>query len=227
MMLTDLAKAARKSGLTVVEQPGWKKRGVGQMVAVKTITCHHTATPASAKGNYPSMNVVTNGRADLRGPLANLGLGRDGTVYVIAAGYANHAGPSLAIAYTSPYAIGIEAEHPGVGKWPDVQYDAYVALCRALIDHYGLPVTAVMGHKETRSPRGAKVDPNFDMTAFRAAVATHQEDIMPPLTKAQLQKLVRVQTRRAWVGKRGNLRTWARKALTPIIRAIVKEEVGK
>lgn len=169
MYLTDLADAARKSGLKVTGVPGWRTRGVGPMLGVKTVTCHHTA--GARTGNAPSLNVVTHGRAGLAGPLCNLHLARDGLVTVVAAGYANHAGQSLATAYTNRWAIGIEAEATGVDAWPAAQYDAYVRLCRALIDHYRLPVTAVMGHKETCSPRGRKIDPNFDMTAFRRRVA--------------------------------------------------------
>ena len=54
------------------------------------------------------------------------------------------------------------------------------ALCRALADHYGVPNARVLGHREIAKPAGRKVDPNFDMTAFRAAVAS--SDAMPTPT---------------------------------------------
>ena len=60
MMLLDLADAARRSGLTVVEEPGWRTRGHGSMTAVQSITCHHTAGPAT--GDAPSLAVVRDGR---------------------------------------------------------------------------------------------------------------------------------------------------------------------
>ena len=82
MMLTDLADACRKSGLKVIEANGWRTRGHGQMAAVRTIVCHHTAGPST--GNMPSLNTIINGRPGLEGPLSQLGLARDGTVYVIA-----------------------------------------------------------------------------------------------------------------------------------------------
>jgi peptidoglycan hydrolase-like protein with peptidoglycan-binding domain len=43
----------------------------------------------------PSLRVLIEGRSNLPGPLAQLGLGRDGTCYVIAAGRCNHAGAGL------------------------------------------------------------------------------------------------------------------------------------
>lgn len=178
-VLNDLATAVRKSGLPVVETNGWKSRGHGPFVAVETIVCHHTAGPAS--GNMPSLGVVTNGRAGLAGPLCNLGLGRDGTVYVVAAGIAWHAGVVRSSAYQNTHAIGIEAEATGTGPWSSVQMDAYAKLCRALCDHYDIPIARVLGHKEVCAPPGRKIDPNFDMGAFRKRVtnATLTEDDMP------------------------------------------------
>lgn len=178
-MLTDLAEAARKSGLTVIEIPGWRTHGHAQMSGVRTIVAHHTATAASAPGDYPSINVVRNGRTGLPGPLSQLGLGRDGTVYVIAAGLSYHAGKTHHRDQGNAYAIGIEAEHPGTGPWPKQQRDAYVRLCAALVDHYGLTVSRVQGHKEVAAPTGRKSDPNFDMDAFRADITDIlQEDDM-------------------------------------------------
>jgi hypothetical protein len=171
--LIDLAAVAGRSGLQVVQVPGWQARGQ-DMIGVRTVTCHHTATPAAAAGDYPSLRVVRDGRSDLPGPLCNLGLGRAGTVYVVAAGKANHAGVSRAVRFTNSFAIGIEAENPGTGgPWPGVQMDAYAALCAALIAHYGLTVADVRGHKETCAPAGRKTDPDFSMTALRADVAAH------------------------------------------------------
>ena len=168
-MLADLAVAARKSGLRVVEVPGWKTRGRSPMAggAPTGIAVHHTATSARAEGNYPTYNVILKGHGSLPGPLAQLGLGRDGTVYVFAAGRCNHAGKADDLAMSNSYSIGIEAEHPGVGSWPKVQYDAYVALCAALTEHYKLPVSRVRGHKEFAVPYGRKNDPNFSMPQMR------------------------------------------------------------
>lgn len=175
MMLTQLADVARRTGYPVVEVSGWKTRGrPGGMLDVRTITCHHTAN-GGAKGNYPSLRVVRDGRSGLPGPLAQYGLGRDGTIYVIAAGKCNHAGVSRATAYTNPHAIGIEAEAVGVpgtpGDWPAKQMDAYHRLCLALVNEFGaVEINDVRGHKETCSPVGRKSDPSFSMDKFRADV---------------------------------------------------------
>ena len=186
VMLTDLAAACRKSGLKVIEVSGWKTRTTvrgGLSGKPRGILVHHTATSAKAKGNYPTLGIVKNGRSDLRGPLAQLGLGRDGTVYVIAAGKASHSGKVDRTANSNPYCIGIEAEHSGKGSWPAVQYRAYVRLCAALSRHYGIPVSAIRGHKEAAVPRGRKPDPNFSMTQFRRDVTAALQGAAPTPTK--------------------------------------------
>lgn len=182
MLLLDLPQAVAASGLKVVEIDGWRTRGHGELAAVQTVVCHHTATAASAPGDYPSLGIVVNGRPDLAGPLANLGLGRSGTVYVIAAGVAYHAGETWSASQDNWHTIGIEAEHDGISPWPAELVDAYTRLCAALAAHYGLSAARVQGHKEVCKPAGRKSDPNFDMTTFRARVAARmhaQEDDVP------------------------------------------------
>lgn len=176
VMYTGLARVAKRTGYPVVEVKGWKKRGYGQMVKAESVMCHHTAGPAS--GNYPSLNVVTNGRPGIAGPLTNYGIGRDGTIYVVAAGRANHAGRVSKTMWSNTRSIGIEAENTGVGEpWSDAQLDAYVRLCAELCKEFKWPVTRdrVVGHKEAAVPRGRKIDPNFStpslsMNQFRAYV---------------------------------------------------------
>lgn len=175
MYLTDLADACRKSGLKVIECDNWRTRGHGGMSGVRTLVPHHTAGPAT--GNYPSLGIVRDGRTGLYGPLAQLGLGRDGTVYVIAAGLCYHAGVVRDSSYSNSYAIGIEAEATGVTTWPEVQMDAYARLCAALCEHYDVPVSRVLGHKEICYPPGRKSDPNFDMDAFRARIANNPQEM--------------------------------------------------
>ncbi len=186
MMLTDLATACRKSGLTVVELSGWQSRArpasTGGFYPIG-ILAHHTGSPSGLTDglNYAQW-MATVGRSDLPAPLAQLGLGGDGTVYVMAAGRSNHAGTARAFGgWVGPgdansQMLGIEAMHPGAGAWP--QYAAYVALCAALCDHYGWPRSHVAGHKET-SVTG-KVDPGgIDMGAFRADIAAHNLSTAP------------------------------------------------
>lgn len=171
MMLTDLADACRKSGLRVVEVDGWRTRGHGGLSSLDSIVCHHTATSRAAAGDYPSLRIVRDGRTGLPGPLSQLGLGRNGTVYVIAAGVAYHAGETFNPHQDNWHALGIEAEHDGVSPWPVEQHAAYARLVVALVTHYGIPVANVQGHKEVAKPLGRKIDPTFSMDDFRRLVA--------------------------------------------------------
>lgn len=167
---TGLARVAAKTGYPVVERSGWKTRGHGPMGAVRSIIAHHTA--GAAAGDAPSLGVVQSGRAGLPGPLAHFVLGRSGTIYVVAAGLAFHAGKVGRTAHANQHAIGIEAENTGRGEpWTDRQLDAYVKLCAALVAEFKLTPTDVLGHKEIAVPAGRKIDPaGITMADFRAAV---------------------------------------------------------
>ncbi len=111
--LTWLPAVLLDAGLRVAEQPGWQTRGRSDVGTVMGVMCHHTA--GSRTGIMPSLGVLTDGRSDLPGPLSQLGLGRDGTFFVIAAGRANHAGAGNWQGITTGNAsfIGIEAENSG------------------------------------------------------------------------------------------------------------------
>lgn len=189
--LTWLADMPRAAGLKVAEQPGWKTRGHGPMGTVRGILLHHTAGPLGS--NMPSLGVVTNGRKDLAGPLCNYGLGRDGTVYVVAAGRAYHAGGGSwhGVTAGNTEMIGVEAENNGIGEpWSEVQIEAYVRLCAAVLSHVGADPIMAAGHKEYAIPKGRKIDPTFDMVAFRARVAAAMNGAAPrpPIPKKDSQK---------------------------------------
>lgn len=185
MYATDLADVARAAGLHVIEVAGWQTRGHGGMDDVTGVVCHHIAGPSAASnpGDFPSLRVVRDGRTNLSGPLCNLGLGRTGSVYVIAAGLAYHAG-AVRVArppYGNSHMIGVEAENDGVGEpWPVAQVDAYARLCAALAVHYRFGLDRVLGHKEVCYPPGRKSDPDFDMGAFRRQVAAEITDLSKP-----------------------------------------------
>ncbi|HVQ08240.1 MAG TPA: N-acetylmuramoyl-L-alanine amidase [Allosphingosinicella sp.] len=178
--LTWLADVLRGAGLKVAEQPGWRMRGRGPMGHVRGIICHHTAGPKS--GIMPSLSVLTNGRPGLDGPLSQLGLGRDGTWFVIAAGRANHAGVGAwkGITAGNMSFIGIEAENQGIpaDPWPAVQVSSYKRGCAAILRKIGAPVEMCIGHKEWAPRR--KIDPTFDMKAFRNGVAAIMKGIDRP-----------------------------------------------
>jgi hypothetical protein len=172
--LTWLPAVLDTAGLKVARVDGWESRGRGDVGQILGVMCHHTAGPKI--GNMPSLKTLIVGRSDLPGPLSQLGLGRDGTYYVIAAGRCNHAGigkwKDLTRGNTN--FIGIEAENtgrPDDSPWPNVQMDAYRRGVAAILRHIGRSVDFCAGHKEYALPNGRKDDPDFEMNAFRLSVA--------------------------------------------------------
>lgn len=167
----------RAWGLTVTEVPGWQNRGHGDEGKVLGVMCHHTCGPLH--GNLPDLNVLVDGRPDLGGPLCQLGLGRDGTYWMIAAGKCWHAGAGKwqGITDGNGHFIGIEAENTGettgsrADTWPAVQMAAYKRGVAAILTHIGATSVMCCGHKEYALPHGRKDDPNFDMMKFRGDVA--------------------------------------------------------
>ena len=157
-----LPAVLKAAGLKVATVDGWESRGRGDVGPILGVICHHTAGPKD--GNMPSLKILINGRAELHGPLAQLGLGRDGTYYVIAAGKCNHAGSGIWNGVTNGNAnfIGIEAENTGRSDdfpWPDVQMDAYRRGVAAILTHIGREAEFCAGHKEYCVPQGRKPDP--------------------------------------------------------------------
>ena len=187
--LTWLPDVLLDAGLKVARVDGWETRGLGDVGVTRGVMCHHTV--GGLHGNMPSLATITNGRPAspghkaLSGPLAQLGLGRDGTFYVVAAGHANHAGvgcwpPNLdgvknwpGITTGNSSFIGIEAENTGMpndSPWPPVQIDAYQRGVAAILRKIGADAAMCCGHKEYALPKGRKIDPDFDMDEFRKAV---------------------------------------------------------
>lgn len=187
----------RSHGLKVVEVPGWKDRvatGSSSTINAVGVLCHHTAT--SAKSSVAAvLRLLIEGRPDLSGPLCQFGLGRDGTVYLIARGRANHAGAAKASGSVgagdgNALYYGIEAFNDGIGEtWAALQYSAYAKLCAVLcVEFTGNTVQTVRAHKET-SVTG-KIDPTFNMTTFRLKVQEYidkieadDKPVVPPKTK--------------------------------------------
>lgn len=159
-----------KAGLKVALVDGWLTRGRGPMAQkIEGVICHHTAGPRN--GNMPSLGILKDGRTDLPGPLSQLGLGRDGTYYVIAAGKSNHGGAGSWQGFSgNDKFIGIEAENTGdsIEPWSPVQYEAYLKGIAAILNYLDLPTIMCCGHKEYAPNR--KTDPTFDMDEFREQV---------------------------------------------------------
>lgn len=199
----------RRWGLNVEEIEGWRHKGRPYNFYPRAIMPHHTAS-SSESGNFGSEGTVVNGRPGLPGPLCQFLLGRDGTVRLVAAGYANHAGyggPRAGIPENmgNTYSYGIEAENNGLGEpWSKKQLNAYYRLCAALLAWMKIKdVSKVFGHKEWAP--GRKIDPaGIDMNVFRANVQ-RALDQGPSVKTVNLSRLL--------PGKRNEQVVWVKRRL--------------
>lgn len=184
--LADVLEAA---GLKVSRVDGWETRGFGDMGEVFGVICHHTGSSNPQRLNMPTLRSLRDGRraspglAALPGPLAQLGLARDGTYFVIAAGKAIHAGPgSFRNISGNGRFIGIEAENEGTMgdfPWPAVQLDAYHRGVAAILTRLNKDASFCCGHKEYAP--GRKPDPDLSMVDFRASVQAILDGTGPPV----------------------------------------------
>lgn len=179
MKLSNMANVLRAAGIKVVEVNGWASRGYAgeDLVEYRGNLWHHTATNRAAftGSNAPTLSMCINGRPDLAGPLCNGVLGRDGTVYLVAAGKANHAGRGSA--YNIPtdagnyYLFGWEMESSGVAPWDWTQEQLEAAPLIAAATERAYGVELEIGHLEYSSE--GKIDPAGwpgGMDGFRASV---------------------------------------------------------
>ncbi|MFI0469307.1 N-acetylmuramoyl-L-alanine amidase [Saccharopolyspora sp. 5N102] len=175
--LVWLADVLRAAGLRVVETPGWRERTArGTQPRPVGVLEHHTATPASYARPAPTVQMCIDGRPDLDGPLCHAVIAYDGTVHLIAAGRANHAGKARASGPNpagdgNTLYVGFEWDYHGVNQGPSSeQYAAAVKATRAVLDRLGRPADAARGHRET-SVTG-KIDPGrVDLDQLRRDVA--------------------------------------------------------
>jgi N-acetyl-anhydromuramyl-L-alanine amidase AmpD len=155
----------------------------------------------------PTLDLLLRGREDLPGPLCQLGLGRDGTFYIVASGRANHAGRGEwnGITTGNTNFIGIEAENSGRANdlWPAVQLDAYHRGVAAILREVGRTAASCCGHREYALPSGRKSDPNLAMDDFRQRVAAILSGTLPPpvlIPAAEMGGLSRATLRRGDTG---------------------------
>jgi hypothetical protein len=169
--LDDVAGVLRAAGVTVHETPGWITRGyAGQDLAgINGVLWHHTAT---GRGAYttsaaPTLGLCINGRSDLAGPLCNMVFDRNGEIWLVATGVANHAGagsaPGIPKDMGNHYLIGIEMESSGVKPWDWTAKQLKMApvVGAALERHYlqklAPELRLQLGHMEYSSQ--GKIDP--------------------------------------------------------------------
>jgi len=129
--LDNVVPALRAAGLVVHETANWITSGyAGQdFAAIRGVLWHHTATNRSAflKAPNPTLQLVKYGRGTpgtptfLPPPICNILFDRNGEVWMIATGVANHAGKGIAPGVPrdmgNHYLIGIEMESSGIIPW--------------------------------------------------------------------------------------------------------------
>ncbi|NUL03608.1 N-acetylmuramoyl-L-alanine amidase, partial [Streptomyces lunaelactis] len=162
-----LLKALRAEGLTVVEVDGWRtnnRNHKGPWGPVHGVLLHHTVTSGTAS----SVELCYNGHSELPGPLCHGVIDKDGTVYLVANGRANHAGSGdddvlTAVKNEQPlppdneantdgnrYFYGFECVNlgDGVDPWPAVQLEAIERASAAICEAHGWSQRSVIGHLE-------------------------------------------------------------------------------
>lgn len=183
--------ALRDQGFTVKEfDETWRTRRARDDIAFAPtmIVEHHTGSPTTSS----HLLAITGHGPALPGPLCHWTIERDGTILVIAAGYANHAGfnnrtavnllgsdPPMTAEHlpgadsgtfsANRRAFGIEVK--ANGPFTVAQQRSAPALEVAVVREFGFSRTAppIAGHKEiTRRKPG---DPGHDMAARRREVA--------------------------------------------------------
>ena len=230
-----LADCARSTGLPVVELVNWRNHHHGPMANhIYGTMCHHTGGPdprPGATNDFPSIGIVRNGRPGLAGPLAQYGLGWNGTVYVIAGGLAYHGGTgSYRNVSGNSRWIGIEAEDAGDGDWSPPQLAAYPRLVAAIQRWLGQDAGWVCAHREYAP--GRKIDPaGIDMGRFRIDVArylqgTHEEDDMTP-EQDRLLREVHKQLHGPWNTWRFGVDRQESRTLVDLVRGIDLELVSR
>ncbi|MDF9716045.1 N-acetylmuramoyl-L-alanine amidase [Nocardioides sp. ChNu-99] len=160
---------------------------------------------------------------DLPAPLCQLSIGRDGTVYVLAAGRANHGGKArasgtVAAGDANTLYVGVECHNTGSEGWSAAQHAAMVKVGVVLARVLGTSAAAQRGHRET-SVTG-KWDPGkLDLDAFRAAVA--RQLTAAPARPATLGPLAKIGVDR-WLAAEETAEarpTAANKAKVAVLRA--------
>lgn len=174
---TWLAAVLRAEGIDPVEFDGWRERGHGDFKDIRGVMVHHTGSDRASAAS------IAGGRPDLAGPLSQLHIARDGTVTVVAAGVAWHAGigmyPWVPANMGNWHLIGIECANTGTSptaphrrNWPDAQYFALVRCCAAINRRLHQTSARTIGHKEYAGRAQGKWDPGgIDMDILRRDIA--------------------------------------------------------
>lgn len=197
-----VAAGLKANGVPVKYHAGWETEGNGQVSAYEGLIWHHTAT---GYANDPPA-ILWQGRPDLDGPLCNTSGNADGSITIISANPANHAGASGG-RNTAPLPVttlfnrrvwGHEIVYPGTQPMTAAQYRSALILGGVIMGICKHPTTEwCKGHADT-SVTG-KWDPGYangktvDLNQMRAdvwpALFTEESDL--PLSDADKNDIAR------------------------------------
>ncbi|MFH9610414.1 peptidoglycan-binding protein [Streptomyces sp. NPDC017448] len=182
-----LLKALRDEGLNVVEHRSWRtnnRNHKGPWGPTHGVMIHHTVSA----GTVSSVELCYNGHSRLPGPLCHGVIAKDGTVYLVGNGRANHAGlgdddvlraviaerdlppDNEATTDGNRHFYGFEAVNLGDGKdpWPEAQLLAIERAAAAICRAHGWSERSVLGHLEWQP---GKIDPRgFGMDWMRGRI---------------------------------------------------------
>lgn len=168
----EIIKALKKWQVPFAPEDGWRDRGRPESLGWGTVfgfVNHHTATSKDVSAAATN-RLLRVGRSDLPGPLSQFATQRDGTVALIAAGRANHAGsirrevlddlladrhvsrPSTTaneVIDGNAILYGNEVHTNGTGeRHPDEQLRSIVLLNAAILDHHDWSHNSATQHKQ-------------------------------------------------------------------------------
>jgi hypothetical protein len=158
----------------VIAAPSSHRGANGSMGTVVGCTRHHTGTPEEFKPteDYPSYNVVKEGRPGLENTLSAYGLGRWYGIYVFSEFICWHCGEWLYAGITdgNGHFCGFEAE--GTGRiWTPFQQEFYPRLSASFLDFINEDIDMMPRHADGAMPRGRKDDAKNLPANFTSRVA--------------------------------------------------------
>jgi hypothetical protein len=174
MRVHELPSRLRARGVTIREVGGWEGRGYEFPQRPDGALRHWDAI--ASKLPTAGLSVITNGRPDLKGPLAQVYKSRytDGNgldvAYVVASGKANHAGAGIWNGISGNYnLLGLEIAWSGPGEaFPAKRKLTSELIMRALLDCCaGTNTNDAAEHREYATPPGRKIDTNLDGNELR------------------------------------------------------------
>lgn len=173
--ITWAADVLRDAGLNVVEEPGWKTRGLStsQRFEPEFIVWHHDA---SAIGDSPGVPDYMIANMATHGAQCWVCAGCDGehvsgTWHMVASGRMAHAGAVLDGMPDNYDSVGIETDQTTGETWEPGLLPSLRRGTAALLRHMKKIQTALHFHKTICDPPGRKVDPyGLDLGDERANV---------------------------------------------------------